>query len=148
MLPLFTVICGALLFFLALSKRQPKLKGKALQYFKYPRWKNLNYAHAKESGYLGYDFFILIFWKFLFFSLPFESYSKTQSKALQQKIPKIFHAEVGYPVGRIVKAVVIADFDLMKEAFAKKELCSRFGKQNVRRLETASRAVSSLQPTA
>ena len=61
-------------------------------------------------------------------------------------MPKIFHAQphdsfIGHLVGRIIKPVIIADFDLLKEAFAKKELCSRFGSDEVRKLESKWRSV-------
>lgn len=111
MLIILTVICGALLIIILGQRRRNTGEGKPLQFFKYPRWKNLNYAHAKESALTG-------------------------------KIPKVFHPETGYYSGRILRGVVIADFELLKEAFAKKELCSRFGKQSVRELESASRRVS------
>ena len=61
-------------------------------------------------------------------------------------MPKIFHGQphesfIGHLVGRLIKPVIIADFDLLKEAFAKKELCSRFGLEEVRTLESKWRKV-------
>ena len=66
--------------------------------------------------------------------------------AHKSELPKIFHAQphdsfIGHLVGRMIKPVIIADFDLLKEAFAKKELCSRFGLEEVRKLESKWRSV-------
>ena len=67
--------------------------------------------------------------------------------AHKAELPKIFYAQphdsfIGHIIGRFVKPVIIADFDLMTEAFAKKELCSKFGLDEVRKLESKWRTVS------
>lgn len=66
--------------------------------------------------------------------------------AHNSELPKIFHGQphdsfIGHLVGRLIKPVIIADFDLLKEGFAKKELCSRFGLEEVRKLESKWRSV-------
>ena len=63
---------------------------------------------------------------------------------------KIFYAKPSHiPVlrdilGWFIRPVIIADFGLMKEAFGKKELCSRLGNPSVRQLEASARKVCPL----
>ena len=49
---LLTIFVTIILFIFIISRRKRK-PGKPLPYFFYPRWKNLNYYHAKKSAVQG-----------------------------------------------------------------------------------------------